>query len=408
MPTFVWEGTTQGGDARSGEMDAENPSEVQRRLREQRISPSKVEKKQSILDMEFNIDLSAIGGVSTKSVVVFTRQFATMIDAGLPLVQCLELLGKAEPDKALKKVIFDVKKDIESGSTLADAMAKHPGAFNELYVSLVEAGEVGGILDTILNRLAVQLEKSMELRQKVKSAFSYPIIVLLIAVAVVVVLLYKVIPTFQNMFSDMGSGELPGPTQVVVNISNFVQANILGIVGGIVGLIVLFMAILNYKPTRKIFDRVILNVPIFGPLVRKTAVARFTRTLGTMVSSGVPIIDSLEIVSRTAGNMRVQEAVMYTREQISQGQNLVEPLKETGVFPDLVVQMIGVGESTGALDTMLGKIADFYEDEVDVAVDNLTSMIEPLLMVFLGFVVGGMLIAMYLPIFTMAGNIQGG
>ncbi len=404
MPVFVWEGTTQGGDDRSGQMEADSREEVQRRLRNQQIDPEKIQKKTDSWDLS----IPGIGGVPTKSIVVFTRQFATMIDAGLPLVQCLELLGNAEPDKNFKKIINDVKDDIEAGSTLADALAKHPEAFDDLYVSLVEAGEVGGILDTILQRLAVQLEKSMKLKRKVRGAFTYPTVVLIIAFLVVTVLLYKVIPTFESMFQDMGGAELPQITQYVIAMSDFVQNWILVMILGAAGFAVFTVAFLRYPPTRELFDRMLLKAPLFGPLVKKTAVARFTRTLGTMVSSGVPIIDSLEIVARTAGNKKVEKAILYTRDQISQGQNMVDPLSETGVFPELVVQMIGVGESTGALDTMLGKIADFYEDEVDVAVDNLTSMIEPLLMVFLGIVVGGLLIAMYLPIFTLAGNIQSG
>ncbi|MFB6373480.1 MAG: type II secretion system F family protein [Bradymonadaceae bacterium] len=402
MPVFVWEGTTQGGDERTGKMEADSREEVQKRLRQQQINPSSIQEKSK----EFDISIPLVGGVPTKSIVVFTRQFATMIDAGLPLVQCLELLGGAEPHAKFKEIIQQVKDDIEAGSTLADALSKHPEAFDDLYVSLVEAGEVGGILDTILQRLAVQLEKSMKLKRKVRGAFTYPVAVLFIAFGVVTVLLYKVIPTFKKMFENMGDGELPQATQIVVGLSSFVQNWILVLIGAFFGLIILAVAIYRYPPTRELVDRALLKAPLFGDLVRKTAVARFTRTLGTMVSSGVPIVDSLEIVSRTAGNKQVEKAIMYTREQISQGQNMVDPLQETGVFPDLVVQMIGVGESTGALDTMLGKIADFYEDEVDVAVDNLTSMIEPLLMVFLGLVVGGLLIAMYLPIFTMAGQIQ--
>jgi len=403
MPVFVWEGTTQGGDERTGRMEAESREEVQKRLRQQQINPSKIKEKSN----DFDLSIPVIGGVPTKSLVVFTRQFATMIDAGLPLVQCLELLGNAEPHSKFKKIIEEVKEDIEAGSTLADALSKHPEAFDDLYVSLVEAGEVGGILDTTLQRLAVQLEKSMKLKRKVRGAFTYPVVVLFIALGVVTVLLYKVIPTFQNMFQQMGDGELPQATQFVIGLSNFVQGWILFLIGGFFGLIACAVALYRYPPTREIIDRGLLKIPLIGDLVRKTAVARFTRTLGTMVSSGVPIVDSLEIVARTAGNKQVEKAITYTRQQISQGQNMVDPLRETGVFPDLVVQMIGVGESTGALDTMLGKIADFYEDEVDVAVDNLTNMIEPLLMVFLGLVVGGLLIAMYLPIFTLAGNIKG-
>lgn len=402
MPVFVWKGTTPSGEQKSGEMKATDATEVQDRLRRQDINPSKVKKKSS----SKGISLGG-GRVPLKSLVVFTRQFATMIDAGLPLVQCLELLGNAEPHKGFKQIISDIKSDIESGSTLADAMRKHPGAFDNLYVSLIEAGEVAGILDTIMNRLANQMEKASKLRRKIRSAFTYPIAVSVIAVLVVFVMLYKVIPTFEAMFTDMGGGELPAPTQFVITLSEFVQSNFLLLTGAMIGVTALIMFILKYEPTRAIFDRMILKAPLFGPLVRKTAVARFTRTLGTMVSSGVPIVDSLEIVANTSGNMTVQKAILHVRERISEGQNMVDPLMETGIFPSMVVQMIGVGESTGALDTMLTKIADFYEDEVDVAVENLTSLMEPLMMVFLGGIVGGMLIAMYLPIFTMAGNIKG-
>jgi type IV pilus assembly protein PilC len=401
MPVFVWKGTTPGGEEKSGEMKATDASEVQDRLRRQDINPSKVKKKSASGGFSFGS-----GSVPLKNLVIFTRQFATMIDSGLPLVQCLELLGGAEPHKGFKKILQQTKADIESGSTLADAMRKHPGAFDNLYVSLIEAGEVAGILDTILNRLATQLEKADKLRRKIRSAFSYPIIVLVIAILVVLILLYKVIPTFEAMFADMGGGELPGPTQFVIALSEIIQTHFLLISGGLIGITVLIMAFLKYEPTRAVFDKAILRAPLFGPLVRKTAVARFTRTLGTMVSSGVPIVDSLEIVAQTSGNMTVQKAILHVRDRISEGQNMVDPLMETGVFPAMVVQMIGVGESTGALDTMLTKIADFYEDEVDVAVDNLTAMIEPLMMVFLGIVIGGMLIAMYLPIFTMADNIK--
>ncbi len=304
-------------------------------------------------------------------------------------------------------MIDSVRSDVESGATLAESMRKHPGAFDNLYCALISAGEEAGILDTVMNRLAIEMEKSQKLQRKIRSAFSYPTIVLVIAFVVVIGLLYKVIPTFTAMFGEMGGGELPAPTQFVVNLSEFVQANFLFIVGGVMAFAFFFTWFMRNPTTRAIFDKYILKTPLFGPLVRKAAVARFTRTLGTMVSSGVPIVDSLEIVSKTSGNMTIEKAIMYVREKISEGQNMVDPLTHTGIFPHMVVQMIGVGESTGALDTMLNKIADFYEDEVDVAVDNLTSMIEPLMMVFLGFVVGGMLIAMYLPIFTMAGNIKG-
>lgn len=401
MPVFAWKGTTVAGEVKSGEMKATSPQEVQERLRRQDINPSRIKEKREAGGLKIG------GGVPLKSLVVFTRQFATMIDAGLPLVQCLELLGNGEPHAGFKRILASVRADIESGATLADAMSKHPRAFDALYVNLVAAGEAAGILDTIMNRLATQIEKAAQLRRKIRSAFSYPTIVMVIAVLVVFALLYKVIPTFQAMFADMGGGELPAPTQFVITLSEFTQDNFLLLVGGMIAIAVGFTSFMSYQPTRAIFDRFILQVPLFGPLVRKTAVARFTRTLGTMVSSGVPIVDSLQIVANTAGNITVQKAILHVRDRISEGQNMVDPLMATGVFPPMVVQMIGVGESTGALDVMLTKIADFYEEEVDVAVENLTSMLEPLMMVFLGIVVGGMLIAMYLPIFTMAGNIKG-
>jgi type IV pilus assembly protein PilC len=403
MPVFVWEGKTRSGDVKKGEMRAQSTDEVGQRLRQQDISVSKIKKK---ADKDSGLAGMFAPKVPLKSLVVFTRQFATMIDAGLPIVQCLELLGGAEPHKGFKKMIDQVRSDVESGATLAESMRKHPGGFDNLYCALVAAGEEAGILDTVMNRLAVEIEKSQKLRRKIRSAFSYPTIVLVIAFAVVVLLLYKVIPTFTSMFGEMGGGELPGPTQFVVNLSEFVQTNILLLVGGTMLFVAFSVWFLRYPPTRAVFDRTILKTPLFGPLVRKAAVARFTRTLGTMVSSGVPIVDSLDIVSKTSGNMTIEKAILYVKDKIAEGQNMVDPLTETSIFPHMVVQMIGVGESTGALDTMLNKIADFYEDEVDVAVDNLTSMIEPLLMVFLGIVVGGMLIAMYLPIFTMAGNIK--
>lgn len=405
MPVFVWEGKTRGGDARSGEMNATNQEEVSNRLRQQEINPSKISKKRGEGLTSFKIP--GLGGVPAKNLVVFTRQFATMIDAGLPLVQCLELLGGAEPHKGFQKTLKAVRKDIESGSTLADSMAKHPSAFDHLYVSLVAAGEVAGILDTVMNRLAMQLEKSAQLKRKVKGAFTYPTIVLVIAFLVVLVLLYKVIPTFAAMFESMAGGaSLPAPTLFVMGISDFVQDYIVFIVLGIIGVTLFLNFVMGYEPTRRIIDSVVLKLPLFGPLIRKAAVARFTRTLGTMVSSGVPIIDALEIVSRTAGNYTIEGAIMYVREKISEGQNMVDPLLETGIFPNMVVQMIGVGESTGALDTMLNKIADFYEDEVDAAVENLTALLEPIMMVGLGGVIGGLLIAMYLPIFTLAGSIK--
>ncbi len=401
MPIFIWEGKNRAGDVRKGEMNAISADEVTQRLRGQDISASKIKKKRTGKGF-------SLGGtrVPTKNLVIFTRQFSTMIDAGLPLVQCLDILGGAEPNKSFQRMIGAVKIDIEAGSTLADSMAKHPGAFNNLYTSLVAAGEMAGILDTVMSRLAAQIEKSEKLKSRIKSAFTYPIIVFAIAIVIVIGMLYKVIPTFAAMFADMGGAELPAPTRIVMAMSDFVQSYFVVIVGLIIGLTLITQWLMRYQPTRAIFDAFILKAPIFGPLVRKTAVASFTRTLGTMVSSGVPIIDSLNIVAKTAGNMTIEKAITYVRERISEGHNMVDPLMETNVFPKMVVQMIGVGEATGALDTMLNKIADFYEDEVDVAVGNLTALLEPIMMVFLGGIVGGMMISMYLPIFEMAGNIK--
>jgi type IV pilus assembly protein PilC len=405
MPVFAWEGTNSAGEVRKGQMNAANAEEVENRLRGQEIRVSKVKKKRK--SNTAGLAALASGGVPLENLVIFTRQFATMIDAGLPLVQCLQLLGDNEPNKNFKGIVGAIKKDIEQGSTLADAMAKHPRAFDNLYVSLVAAGEIAGILDTVMNRLAMQIEKSQKLRRRIKGAFTYPTIVLVVAIVIVIGMLYKVIPTFAAMFEDMGGGaELPAPTLLVMTMSEFVQANFILIALAMGGVVAVGVFVLKYAPTRAIFDDVILKVPVFGDIIHKAAVARFTRTLGTMVASGVPIVDSLDIVAKTAGNYTIQKGIVHVKVRISEGQNMVDPLLETGIFPNMVVQMIGVGEATGALDTMLNKIADFYEDEVDVAVEGLTSMLEPVMMVGLGSIVGGMLIAMYLPIFEMAGNID--
>jgi type IV pilus assembly protein PilC len=402
MATFVWTGRTRTGEEANGEMIAQTEAEVINKLRSQNIQPSKVRKKAANLKMP---SLGLTGGVSTKELVVFTRQFATMIDAGLPLVQCLEILGSAEPNKGFQKIIFEVKNDVEQGSTFAAALNRHPRVFDELYVNLVAAGEVGGILDSILNRLAIYIEKAVKLARKVKGAFTYPVAILVVAILVVGLLLWKVIPTFQQMFEEMGNNQLPGPTQVVINLSENFQANWYLYIGG--AIIAFFAGRTFYRnPTgRVIFDKTILRAPVFGNVVRKSAVAKFTRTLGTLVSAGVPILDGLEIVSRTAGNKVIEKAIMRVRDKIAEGRTMAEPLAEANVFPSMVVQMIGVGEATGAMDVMLNKIADFYEEEVDVAVDALTQLLEPIMMVFIGGIVGGMLIAMYLPIFTLADNV---
>lgn len=399
MAVFIWEGKTRQGEARTGTMEADNADVVIERLRNQQIQASKVKKKPT------EIHLKIGSGVATKEIVVFTRQFATMIDAGLPLVQCLEILGAQQQNIHFQKAILNVKVEVESGSTLADALAKHPKLFDELYVNLVGAGEVGGILDTILNRLATYMEKNMKLIAQVKSAMVYPSVVLMVALGVTAVLLIFVIPVFEKMFKDFG-GTLPAPTQFIIDLSNGMRANIIPIVVGITVFVLLIRATGRTKRGRLFLDGLLLKAPVLGPLFRKVAVAKFTRTLGTMIASGVPILDALQITAKSSGNKVVENAIMYTRERISEGRTMADPLSETGVFPVMVVQMIAVGESTGAMDAMLQKIADFYEDEVDTAVAALTSLLEPLMMVVLGVLLGGMIIAMYLPIFELAGNIK--
>jgi type IV pilus assembly protein PilC len=328
-----------------------------------------------------------------------------MIDAGLPLVQCLEILGSQQTNYFFQKIIMTVKGDVEAGSTLADALQKHSKVFDDLYVNLVSAGEVGGILDTILNRLAVYMEKNMKLKRQVKGAMVYPTVVLLVAAGVTAVLLIFVIPVFEKMFKDFG-GALPAPTQFVIDLSNGLRANFVYVAVGITVLIILIRAIGRTPKGRLIFDSIQLKAPVIGPVFRKVAVAKFTRTLGTMISSGVPILDALQITARSSGNKVVENAILYTRERISEGRTMADPLAETGVFPAMVVQMIAVGESTGAMDAMLQKIADFYEEEVDVAVAALTSLLEPAMMVILGILLGGLIVAMYLPIFELADNIK--
>ena len=398
---WQWQARTKAGELKKGEMEAADADAVQSRLRSLGLSPEKVKRK----PLEINLKLPGVGGVSGKDLLVFTRQFATMIDAGLPLVQCLEILGSQMDKPAFKKVVFAIKTKVESGSTFADALKDHPRVFDELYVQLCAAGEVGGILDTILNRLAVYREKAEKLKRKVKGAMIYPIIVILVAIGVTALLLMKVTPVFAKMFADFGQA-LPAPTQFVVDASDWLQKYILHLLGGIAALVVTAVAIYRNKKGRRIVDRTLLKIPVIGPVIRKVAVARFTRTLGTMISSGVPILDALDVTAKTAGNRTIEDGIYYVRGKISEGKNIAGPLLETKVFPSMVVQMIGVGEATGAMDTMLNKIADFYDDEVDTAISGLTSMIEPILMVFLGGVVGGFLIAMYLPIFSIAGAVK--
>ncbi|MCP3177398.1 type II secretion system F family protein [Desulfuromonas sp. KJ2020] len=405
MAKFSWEGKTRTGQVQKGEMEAPNEAAVTATLRRQGITPSNIKARGKGLDMELKIP-GFEPKISTKDLVVFTRQFSTMIDAGLPLVQCLDILSRQQDNSTFKKILLQVKEDVESGSTFAEALKKHPKAFDELYVNLVAAGEVGGILDTILNRLAAYIEKALKLKKQVKSAMTYPTTIIGIAVVVIAVILIFVIPAFEKMFADFG-GSLPGPTQVVINLSNFIQDYILVIIAAIVIFIWGFKRIYKTQAGRKKIDDWALKLPIMGILIRKVAVAKFTRTLGTMMTSGVPILDGLDIVAKTAGNKTVENAIYKVRQSISEGKTIAEPLEKSGVFPPMVCQMIAVGEQSGAVDTMLNKIADFYDDEVDDAVANLTAMMEPLLMLFLGTTVGGLVIAMYLPIFKLAGTVGG-
>jgi type IV pilus assembly protein PilC len=402
MTVYIWKARTRQGTVKRGEVEAANDGAVISQLRAQMLHPISVKKKAKNVS-EYLPFLKP--RIKTRDLVIFTRQFATMIDAGLPLVQCLQILGEQQEKPNFREIIQTVKADVEQGSTFADALAKHPKPFDPLYVNLVAAGEVGGILDTILNRLAVYLEKADALARKVRGAMVYPATVLTVAVAVMVLMLVKIIPTFEQMFADFG-GTLPGPTQAVIDMSHWMQRWLVWFLMGLgAGIAAFFQARRRVPSFRRRTDALALKLPIFGSLLRKVAVARFTRTLGTMIASGVPILDGLEIVSKTAGNMVVEEALRDVRTAISEGKTIAEPLAESGVFPGMVVHMIAVGEETGAMENMLTKIADFYDDEVDAAVEALTAMLEPAMMVVLGGTVGGMLVAMYLPIFKIADTI---
>lgn len=398
MLEYIWQGVNTKGVKRKGKMEADNEKQVEAMLKRIRITPTKI--KPAPKDLFEGISFLS-PKVTANDLMVFTRQFSTMIDAGLPLVSGLEVLAEQQENKTFKTILRDINSAVQSGATLSEAMKKYPKLFDDLYTNLVAAGEEGGILDTVLQRLAEYIEKAQKLKRMVKSALMYPIIVTIVAVLVIVVIMVFVIPVFQSMFADFGQA-LPMLTQVVVSMSNFTKSNIIYMIlaGGVLGYAV--KRFINTEKGRVIFDRASLQAPIFGDLLRKVAVARFTRTLSTMMSSGVPIMNSLEIVAKTAGNKIVEEAVMDTRTAISEGRSIADPLNESGVFPSMVVHMISIGEEVGALDSMLEKIADFYDDEVEAAVDGLTSMIEPLLMVFLGGAIGTLVIAMYLPIFKMA------
>ncbi len=403
MPKFTWEARSKAGAQQKGVMDAANEAMVEAQLKKFGFTGIVIKSEKAGINIPF-LGKGGGGSVDTKDLVVFTRQFATMIDSGLPLVQCLDILASQQQNKTFKTALYNIKESVESGSTFADALGKHPKIFDQLYVNLVAAGEIGGILDTILNRLAAYIEKAMKLKKQVKGAMVYPATIISIAVIVIGVILVFVIPTFAKMFADFG-GTLPTPTLIVISMSNFLQKYILVIIGILYGIKVAFSKYYATTSGRKNMDRFFLKLPVIGILIRKVAVAKFTRTLGTMISSGVPIMDGLEIVAKTAGNKIVEESIYKVRQAISEGKTMAEPLGESGVFPPMVVQMISVGEATGAMDAMLNKIADFYDDEVDDAVGNLTAMMEPLLMVFLGTTVGGLVVAMYLPIFKLAGAV---
>ena len=401
MPVFTYKGTNRSGSAVTGEMTATSKTELQSLLRRQQITPTKMSEK----GKEFNLPTFG-GGVKSKELAVFTRQFSVMIDAGLPLVQCLEILSNQQENKIFQKILTGTRASVEGGTTLSAAMKQYPKAFDPLYTNMVEAGETGGILDTILQRLSGYIEKSVKLKAAVKSALIYPVGVITIAGLVITLLLWKVVPIFATLFAGLGV-DLPLPTKIVIAMSNFIGSifgllGLIAIVGGIFGLKVWY----GTDQGRFIMDTIVLKIPVLGILMRKIAVARFTRTLGTLISSGVPILESLDITAKTAGNAVVERALFKVRRALEEGKSLTEPLKESEVFPGMVTQMIAVGEQTGAMDAMLSKIADFYEDEVDAAVKDLLTALEPIMIVFLGIVVGGVVISMYLPLFSLIGKLS--
>jgi type IV pilus assembly protein PilC len=401
MPVYQWVGTNRKNETRKGQMEASNEAIVRSNLMRLKITPSKIKKKPK--DLFENVSWLQ-PRVKEKDIILFARQFSTMIDAGLPIIQCLEILFTQQDNKTFKRMIKEIKEKVEGGATLAEALKRFPKQFDDLFVNMIAAGEAGGILDAILRRLAAYMEKAAKLKAQVKGAMTYPIVTLIIAIGVLSIILVFVIPVFEEMFADFG-GELPLPTQIVVAASDIVKSKIIYI---IVGLFILGFTLRKFYATEKgqdMADDLVLKFPVFGTLLRKVAVAKFTRTMGTMLASGVAILEALDIVAKTAGNRTVEKAIYDVRSGIAEGRTMADPLAESGVFPAMVCQMISVGESTGALDAMLEKIADFYDEEVDQAVDNLTSLIEPFMLVFLGVTIGGLVVAMYLPIFKMAGAL---
>ena len=399
MPVFQWVGKNRNNEVKKGELEAVSEEAVKAQLTRQRITPTKIKKKPK----DLFADVSFLQPrVKEHDIILFARQFSTMIDAGLPIIQCLEILFSQQANATFKKMLKQIKESVEGGATLAEALKKFPKQFDDLFVNMIAAGEAGGILDAILRRLAAYMEKAARLKSQVKGAMTYPIVTLIIAIVVLAVILVFVIPVFEEMFADFG-GELPTPTKIVVAMSEMVKSKILYIIVGIVFFVIAFKKFYSTDKGHDIVDDLLLKTPVFGELLRKVAVSKFTRTMGTMLASGVAILEALDIVAKTAGNRSVEKAIYSVRSGIAEGRTMADPLQESGVFPPMVCQMIGVGESTGALDAMLEKIADFYDEEVDQAVENLTALIEPFMLVFLGVTIGGLVIAMYLPIFKMAG-----
>lgn len=402
MATFAYVGKTRQGAVKKGQLSARNREDAVERLRKQSVLVTSLEEKKATGEKWYEIEIG--GGITDKDIVIFTRQFGTMINAGLPLIQCLDILASQSENKVLRKTLVDVKMQVEGGATFADSLRRHPKVFDELYVNMIHAGEVGGLLDTILARLSKHIEKVMKLKSTIKTAMVYPTVILGVSIVVIVVLLVWVIPTFAQMFAELSQGKmgLPGPTQLVINVSEFVQGYFFHIGIGIGAAV---FGIKSYYKTPKgrfLMDTLFLKIPVLGDLIRKSAVAKFTRTLGTLITSGVPLLEGLAITAKTAGNKVIEKAIMDARVSISGGKTIAEPLAKGNIFPKMVTHMIAVGETTGALDAMLSKIADFYEEEVDSAVTALTSMLEPMMMVILGIVIGFIVIAMYLPIFKMS------
>ena len=401
MAVYSWSGKNRQNKKQKGEMEAPTEEAVRSELTRRNMTPSKIKKKPK--DLFANVSFMQ-PKVKQKDIIIFCRQFSTMIDAGLPIIQCLDILYSQHENKTFKNMLKEIKQNVESGQTFAEALKKYPKQFDDLFINMISAGEAGGILDTILRRLSAYLEKAARLKSQIKGAMTYPAVTMAIAVIVVAIIMVFVIPVFEDMFEGMG-GALPVPTQIVVNMSRFVKSNVFYIIVGIILATFVFRRFYKSAKGQVIMDDLFLKLPVFGLLIRKAAVSKFTRTMGTMLASGVAILDALEIVAKTAGNKTIEHAIYETRSAIAEGRTMSDPLSESGVFPSMVCQMIAVGESTGALDTMLNKIADFYDEEVDQAVENMTSLIEPIMLVFLGGVIGGLVVSMYLPIFKMAAAV---